>query len=227
MRNLRDLLAENMQNNTLPHLWLLPFCTLMVVFMILFAVLYSFAQTNAMDYEAIVANLATGEQRTQSMKEVKLAREMRDFIAKMKLEGIAEVSITAHSIKLKLNSPAIFDVGSAEIKPEIMPLMAELLIHLKDISNTIIVEGHTDNIPVGGGKYPSNWELSAARAFSVIYFYMQRGIDPRRLVAHGYGEHRPAFPNDSDLGRALNRRIEITIVRGVSTGTTTGAEKTT
>lgn len=217
IKSLRKYLADGTQN--LPHLWLLPFCTLMVVFMILFASLYSFSQTNAFDYESVAASLATGEQKTLSLKEVKLARDMRDFIKKMKLEGLAEVSMDSHTIKLKLNSPAIFDIGSADIRPEIMPLLAELLKHLRDISNTIVVEGHTDNVPIAGGRYSSNWELSAARSFSVIYFYIQRGIEPTRLIAYGYGEQRPAFPNDTELGRALNRRIEITIVRGALPGT--------
>ena len=93
-------------------------------------------------------------------------------------------------------------------------LLINILKHLRDMGNTIIVEGHTDDIPIAGGRYRDNWELSAARAFSVIHFYIERGISPSRLVAHGYGPHRPLMPNNTRLRRAINRRIEITILRG-------------
>jgi chemotaxis protein MotB len=108
----------------------------------------------------------------------------------------------------------VFESGSADLKPDIMPLMVRLLEHLREMENTIIVEGHTDDIPISTGRYRSNWELSAARAFSVIHFYIDREIRPDRLAAHGYGPYRPLMPNTTDLRRAINRRIEITILRG-------------
>ncbi len=83
------------------------------------------------------------------------------------------------------------------------------------MGNSIIAEGHTDNVPIHTQQYQSNWELSSARAFSVIYFFINKGIPPERLVAHGFGEYRPASSNEDDAGRAKNRRIEITVVRGV------------
>ncbi len=79
--------------------------------------------------------------------------------------------------------------------------------------NDIIIEGHTDPTPVRGGAYRSNWELSIARAVGVVNFFTSSGMDPKQLVAAGYGEFHPAFPNDSEEHRARNRRIELTIVR--------------
>ena len=108
----------------------------------------------------------------------------------------------------------VFDTDNAELTPEITPLLVDLLRHLKAMDNIIIVEGHTDDVPVARGRYRNNWELSAARAFSVIHFYIKRGIEPERLLAHGYGPHRPLMPNTTKLRRAINRRIEITILRG-------------
>ena len=80
--------------------------------------------------------------------------------------------------------------------------------------NMVIAEGHTDNVPIHTAQYDSNWELSSSRAFSVIYYFINKGISPERLVAHGFGEFRPAHSNETDADRAKNRRIEITVVRG-------------
>lgn len=82
------------------------------------------------------------------------------------------------------------------------------------MTNTIIAEGHTDNVPIHTQQYNSNWELSSARSFSVIYYFINKGMAPGRLVAHGLGEFRPAYSNETETERARNRRIEITVVRG-------------
>jgi hypothetical protein len=78
---------------------------------------------------------------------------------------------------------------------------------------TLLVEGHTDNVPIRSGRYHTNWELSMARAYSVIQFMEQAGIEPRKLAGIGYGENRPASENTSAEGRAKNRRIEISLLK--------------
>ena len=195
-------------------MWMLPYSTLMLVLMIMFSALYVYSYQDTLRYERALADM---EQSTEgfssSVKEMVLAQKIDEFIREMKMEGIAEIKTTPHAIKLSLASPAIFESASAEVRPELMPLMLKLFEHLRHMDNMIIVEGHTDNIPIHTSRYRSNWELSAARAFNVIYFYIQRGIDPRRLVAHGYGQHRPAHSNSTQIGRAMNRRIELTILR--------------
>jgi chemotaxis protein MotB len=211
----KDELEHEDESGETSQLWMLPFSTLMMVLMILFAALYVNAKYNTLEYEEALTKLESQSERlSRGKKEVELAQSMKKFIEEMNMEGMAEVSISAHAIKLKLASPVIFESGSAELKPLIMPFLVKLFSHLKNLDNTIIVEGHTDNVPISSSQFRSNWELSAARAFSVIYFYIQRGISPARLLAHGYGEFRPAYSNDSDFGRAMNRRIEITILRG-------------
>jgi len=195
------------------NIWMLPHSTLMIILMILFTALYSHSQFGSLAYERALTELQE-EAVSRAKKEVELAEEMKAFIESMQMGDVAEVSITAHAIKLRLKSPVIFDSGEAELKPDIMPLLINLLKHLKEMDNTIVVEGHTDNVPIHTPRFQSNWELSAARAFSVIYFYLKRGIEPKRLVANGFGEFRPQFSNDTEMGKALNRRIEINIIRG-------------
>ncbi|MGB3985550.1 MAG: OmpA family protein, partial [Limnochordia bacterium] len=85
---------------------------------------------------------------------------------------------------------------------------------LKDIPNPIRIEGHTDNLPIKTAQFPSNWELSVHRATSVIrYMVEELDFDPTKLSAAGYGEYRPVRPNDSAENRAMNRRVDIVIMR--------------
>jgi chemotaxis protein MotB len=199
------------------NIWMLPFSTLMMILMILFASLYANSYLNSIEYETAIAEMTSTDpnaELSETHKELLLAKEMKEFIKTLEMENLAEVSITANAIHLKLSSPVIFESGSAELKPDIMPLLIKLLGHIKEMQNSVIVDGHTDNIPIHSHRFSSNWELSAARAFSVIYFYIKRGISPERLLAHGFGEYRPFFSNETELGRAMNRRIEITVLRG-------------
>ena len=84
-----------------------------------------------------------------------------------------------------------------------------------EVSNPVLVEGHSDNLPIVGGGYRSNWELSAARSFSVIKFLISQDMDPQRFHARGYGEYRPLAANDTREGRKRNRRIEISLIREI------------
>ena len=82
---------------------------------------------------------------------------------------------------------------------------------LKLFPNPIQVEGFTDNVPIRTAAYPSNWELSAARAASVVHLFMKAGVNPERMVAIGYGEHRPVAGNETPEGRSKNRRVVLVI----------------
>jgi chemotaxis protein MotB len=83
---------------------------------------------------------------------------------------------------------------------------------MRDIPNSIQVEGFTDDVPIKTAVFPSNWELSAARAASVVHLLMKSGVRPERMTAIGYGEYRPAHSNDTEEGRNLNRRVVVVIL---------------
>lgn len=200
------------------ELWMLPYSTFMLTLVILFIMFYAFSYSNSVEYETALSDLAStnpNDPRVQQMKqEIALAQNIRDFIKQNKMEDKIQLTITPHRIMIKMASLALFDSGSAELKQDILFFLDHLNTQLDPMSNRIIAEGHTDNVPIHTQQYDSNWDLSAARAFSVIYFFINKGINPERLVAHGFGEFRPVTPNDTEQGRAANRRIEITIVRG-------------
>jgi len=114
-------------------------------------------------------------------------------------------------MEIVLDSSKLFVSGSARIARAYLPTLAKIAAVLKRFSNPIQVEGFTDNVPIQTLAYPSNWELSAARAASVVHLFTEEGIDPERLIAVGYGEHRPVADNATPEGRARNRRVVIVV----------------
>jgi chemotaxis protein MotB len=161
---------------------------------------------------------ARERQREAEMKEMKSTYD--ELLEGMKSEiDKGKITITQLKGKLKVNmlDEILFDSGRTTIKPEgveVLDRVGEILLDVKD--RAINVEGHTDNVPIGpelARRYPTNWELSAARATNVARYLQEKiGIDPTVLSATGYGEYQPASSNDTEEGRARNRRIEIVLV---------------
>lgn len=114
---------------------------------------------------------------------------------------------------IRVNNTMFFDEGSATIKPAAEKTLNEIIKVLTKIDNPVIIEGHSDSTPIKNAKYPSNWELSTARATNIISYIMKTGeISPKRLSAVGYGEYMPIADNTSINGRNLNRRVDIIVL---------------
>jgi len=133
------------------------------------------------------------------------------------LEGI-NITGTDEQLKIILPGKKLFPPGSVEISKEGKELLRQLGNILKRLKNRrILIEGHTDNSRISGTlkkKYPTNWELSAARAVKVVRFLIEEiGIDPKRIAAIAYGEYHPIADNSTSDGRAKNRRIVVTLLR--------------
>src|SRR5690606_8321240 len=112
-----------------------------------------------------------------------------------------------------LQERILFDSGQAELKPDGLPFLDKISLLLSKIPNYVRVEGHTDNRPISTVQYPSNWELSGARASSVIRHILDSGeFNPSRFIAAGYGDTRPIVPNTSSENWQKNRRVEIVIL---------------
>jgi len=123
-----------------------------------------------------------------------------------------EIVPTDEGIAVRFPGKILFDLGEAKLKPEAKQILNQILPVLKKYNYPLRVEGHTDNLPIHTEKFPSNWELSTARAINVIKYLGEKEIDKELLSAVGYGEHRPLFPNDTPEHRAANRRVEIVII---------------
>jgi chemotaxis protein MotB len=128
-----------------------------------------------------------------------------------------EVERVRDRLRVDMVDEVLFDSGVADLKPEgavVLKKIGAVLAHAAD--RGIEVQGHTDNVPIRGvlaRRYPTNWELSAARATNVVRFLQdQAGLDPKRISAAAYGEHQPRVSNDTDEGRRRNRRIELLLL---------------
>lgn len=126
--------------------------------------------------------------------------------------GRIQISELQGKMTVRLAEKVLFPSGSATLSRDGKATLAKVADAFKDLKDRIVrVEGHTDNVPIKSAAFPSNWELSAARAIAVVRFLESAGVDPARLAAAGYGEWQPIAPNDTPEGRAQNRRIEISL----------------
>ncbi|MDV7341549.1 flagellar motor protein MotB [Terasakiella sp. A23] len=142
--------------------------------------------------------------------------EVAKIIAEEAAEQGVEVEKDGNEVKIRFPSEIAFGSGSANIGGAFADLLDKLTDVIKKSQGQVLVGGHTDNIPLGGGgPYRSNWELSAARATSVVHHFLNYSdIAPDKMAVQGFGDSRPLVPNDSPENRAKNRRVEITLVLG-------------
>ena len=121
-------------------------------------------------------------------------------------------------LEIEINTDILFPSGVSDFAPAAAPVLDKLADVLKPFPNPIRVEGHTDNRPIKTASFPSNWELSAARAASVVHEFTKVGIDPLRLEIVGFGEFHPRQTNDTVEGRNANRRVAILVLEAVAPG---------
>jgi chemotaxis protein MotB len=151
-----------------------------------------------------------------------LSRYRSDFFGRLReiLEGRADVRIVGD--RFVFQSEVLFDAGQADISPEGLPQLqslAQAILQLEteipeDVNWVLRIDGHTDRRPISNVRFPSNWELSAARAISVANYLVSQGVSPRRLVAAGFGEFSPIDTGDTDEAYRRNRRIEFKLTEG-------------
>lgn len=147
---------------------------------------------------------------TEHMRNV--ARNVLDAMAPLVKEGQVRVTQSPRGITVEINASVLFATGEAMLQPSSIEALTAVARVLAQVDNPIQVEGHTDNIPIRSPVYPSNWELSSARAGSVVRLFAEQGVHPSRMVAIGYADNRPLDTNATPEGRARNRRVNILIL---------------
>lgn len=159
-----------------------------------------------------VANIKTDTNREKNKELLRSkAKEITEALAPLVESGQVRITEGALGITVEINASVLFDSGEARLQlPAVRALTAVGQI-LATTDFPITVEGHTDNAPISTLLFPSNWELSGARAASVVRLFVDTGVDPRRLTATGYAEQRPVADNATLDGRQRNRRVAITM----------------
>jgi chemotaxis protein MotB len=173
------------------------------------------AQASAQSAATSAASVQVSAAQQEQASFEALARELNEYAAKHGFAKSVHVAIEQRGLAIRvLTDSLLFTSGSATLESQGQPLLTEIAALLNvDHVHPVAVEGNTDNVPITGGAFPSNWELSTARASSVVRFLIAKGVDPQRLSAVGYADQRPIATNSTAAGRALNRRVEIVLQR--------------
>ncbi|MFI3177922.1 MAG: flagellar motor protein MotB [Eubacteriales bacterium] len=169
------------------------------------------------EYETIEQLL--DELEFEQLKEAEeLAEEIEGELAAQNIQDLVDVTFNSQYVLLSLNGALLFDSGSAELKESSINTLIKVGGILETYAESIIeVEGHTDNVPISGGKYADNNELSCFRALSVFNFFVaETSLEPSVIKYSGRGEYAPIADNETEEGRALNRRVEIKIYHALS-----------
>ncbi|WP_042146432.1 flagellar motor protein MotS [Paucisalibacillus sp. EB02] len=150
-------------------------------------------------------------QENDSLNE--LMEEVENYLDENALNNVVSANRSERGVVLVLQDSILFDPGEAIILPSALPFLTKVGNLLSQIDNDIKVEGHTDDVPMSSFRYPSNWELSGARASSVVRFLVnENSLDERRFTISGYSDTEPLAPNDNASNRSKNRRVEIVIL---------------
>lgn len=156
-----------------------------------------------------------GKAEEKEFKEIQSAIEA--YLIKHGAQNKVSIGITRRGLVVSLKEAGFFDSGSAVIKPSGYQLLNTIIEAMTQYSNPLRVEGHTDNVPINTPLFPSNWELSVARASNVLrYIQKNYDVDPAKMSATGYGEYRPVADNTTSEGRSKNRRVDIVLLSGES-----------
>ncbi|WP_046174796.1 flagellar motor protein MotB [Domibacillus indicus] len=221
--------------------WLIPYADLLTLLLALFIVLFASSSIDAQKFQAIasafnneleggsgvldfpspVSNPSmseTEEQENLKAADRKELQEMQEkmtaYIKENNLEDKVETALSGEGLLLRIRDNVLFSSGDAEIQSAQIQSARDISkLLIMDIPRNIIISGHTDNIPISTVQYDSNWELSAMRAVNFMKEILKNEqLDPRLFSAKGYGEYQPIASNDTEPGRAQNRRVEILIL---------------
>ena len=158
---------------------------------------------------------------------IRMEREVQDAMRALIDAKLITVKRESMWLEIEINTDILFSSGSGAFSSSAEPVLDKLAEVLKPFPNPIRVEGHTDDRPIHTAAFPSNWELSAARAASVVHQFTKQGIDPLRLEIVGFGEFHPRQANTSAEGRNANRRVAVLVLEAVSPMEATTARTTT
>jgi chemotaxis protein MotB len=142
-----------------------------------------------------------------------LKQKIESYINANKLNAVVTLEDTLRGVEISIKDVVFFDSGSAALKEQSYKTLNGIVGLINTVPNSIAIEGHTDNEPISTANYRSNWELSSARAASVLHYFAGKKVDPKRMQFTGYGEYQPLVPNNSVENRQANRRVTIVVLR--------------
>lgn len=212
-----------------PNAWLDTYADTITLLLTFFILLYSMSSVDSKKLSELSYALQKslkGDTKVEDIvdidKSMKSSEQLQDDLVKKLNETIEANSFTDtikvreedRGVVLQLDETILFDSGKANLKKSSQKALNTITKIIKDLPNDVLIEGNTDDVPMNNKKFQSNWELSTARAVSVVkYFVSEKKLDPTKFSVKGYGEYKPLVKNDSAKNRAINRRVDILIVK--------------
>ncbi len=215
--------------------WLLTYADMITLLLALFIILFAistiskvklqrlateiaggFSSTDALNHPPNGGLTAARAGRTQDANMATIKAKLDQYVKTHRLQSKVQTRLDRSGLVITLLSDrTYYDSGSADLRPEAQQLLDAIAGQLRTVKNAVRVEGSTDDVPIATSQYPTNWELSAARATGVTRYLVEHDrIVPTRLSFAGYGEFRPKFPNDTEAHRHQNRRVDVVILNG-------------
>lgn len=202
------------------ELWLVSYSDMMTLLFGFFVLMYVFASAKSGDAEKVREGLAKSFGGTYVPPYEQLAEDLAAAAKDDPIMNLVEIQEPKDGMEITFRSNLLFDSGKADLRPDVLTTMSMIAkLISKNVDNAeIFIGGHTDDAPISTRKFPSNWELSTARAASVVREFIKNGYEPKMMVAMGYAETRPAYPNRDvknipiKENREKNRRVVIKVV---------------
>lgn len=153
----------------------------------------------------------------QENENLEIVEDVLTYIKENDLENDVQIYEDEKGLNIQMKDSVLFDTGKAELRSDSKNVLDKVSDLIGKVDNKIIIEGHTDNLPINKPGMPNNWHLSSDRALSVLDYFLDNNkvLNPKRFSAQGCGEYKPIAPNDTNEGRAKNRRVNIIVVTNV------------
>ena len=212
--------------------WLLTYADMITLMLALFIILFAMSTISRVKFQRFATSISGGFDNVWSVNQPPnggtnahlplqanasiptIWKHLRRYVERNRLQSQVQLHMDHRGLVISLLSDkAYYNSGSARLRPETRVILNRVYQFLKQDDNLIRVEGNTDDVPIHTQRYPSNWELSTARAVNVVRYLVERdGMLPTRVSAAGYGQYRPRVPNDTPAHRQENRRVDIVLL---------------
>ncbi|MBI5599138.1 MAG: OmpA family protein [Deltaproteobacteria bacterium] len=214
--------------------WMVSYADFLTLLFAFFTTMYALSSVNENKYRAVSESLTTAFNQPRAGAEAPIIggttpedlvtiafkktfsrdfRSVQTALRGLEKDNKVSISMEKRGVVVSLSERIVFESGNADIMPQAKAIIGDIAVVLRGMPNHVRIEGHTDNVPISTPRFPSNWELSSARALSILKHLVDvHGLNPGKLSATGYGEFRPFAPNLTADGRAKNRRVDIVIL---------------
>lgn len=216
-----------------PNAWLDTYADTITLILTFFILLYSMSSVDAKKLNELsdalqkslkgdvkveelsdIKEIATKNEKSTEQIQEDLVKKLNETIEANSFTDVIKVRDEDRGVVLQLDETILFDPGKADLKKKSQNVLNMVTKIVKDLPNDVLIEGNTDDVPMFNKEFQSNWELSTARAVSVVkYFVSTKNLDPTRFSVKGYGEYKPLVENNSTKNRMINRRVDILIVK--------------